>query len=337
VMPPLEQWLDEVIELHPPLEYIHIGGDETWNLATCPKCTALADASSDGKLVVFLEHLGRMIDLVVKRGLKPIIWGDMFWREARMDLVKQLPPEVVICDWQYSGSGPWTTTAELAAEGHTVFGASAARCSFNLSECLSPQSARLENVRGWQQQSDVAGVIHTCWSRGRSLLPLYGPWSGWLPPMILAGEKRDWESHPLKPWMAKVDDCLNAADVKASAALIKEMKGVTMSDAFDQACFDWWVLALRWHVLLAQATAYARNVASVNVVKHHIGIDPHHARQRREAAQGLEHEVQTWADDVYAYFDEHKLSDAQEFVESRLAACGNWLPAETGEPVTCDQ
>lgn len=317
VRPAILAWLDEVVAIHEPgLQYLHIGGDETWNLATCPRCREIADQSPDGKLGVYLPHLEWVTKEVVARGLRPLIWADAFWREKRLDLVHRLPKDVILCDWRYEGSGPWQTVEQLGHAGNMVLGSSAIRCSYDLSECVSNQRARLDNVLAWPRHKGIAGMIHTVWGRSRSLLPPYGPWEGWLPGFLAAGDPEAWSNHPLNAWTAKLDSALSGSAWTASQ-LADELQRQSFSDPWVDACRRWWLLALRWHAILQASTTQSRTLISLKSVHESIGLDPDYVNLCRAALNRIDQQLQQWEADVQAYFDLQQLGDAREFLASR--------------------
>ena len=97
--------VDDVIEAHPGLEMIHLGGDETRRLGECPRCADFAREKGKGGL--YLEFVKRAIQHVLDRGLTPIVWDDMICHYP--EILDELPRELVIMYWEY-----WTTQAESA-------------------------------------------------------------------------------------------------------------------------------------------------------------------------------------------------------------------------------
>ncbi|MDO5566650.1 MAG: family 20 glycosylhydrolase [Planctomycetia bacterium] len=100
----------ELIELYDHPKYFHVGCDEAWTAATCKLCRKCEHYDE-----LFLDHLLHIQKLLAKNGARPLIWHDMFlqmgderWRgytafgtPETSKLMKRLPKEFVICDWQY--------------------------------------------------------------------------------------------------------------------------------------------------------------------------------------------------------------------------------------------
>lgn len=95
--------LDEVMELHREDGIVHIGADETWHLATCPRCRRRLEAGAT-KLDVYVDHVAKLAEGVLRRGCRPMMWCDMFWRGETPEKVTRLPREVILAEWVYSGT-----------------------------------------------------------------------------------------------------------------------------------------------------------------------------------------------------------------------------------------
>ncbi|MEM2703562.1 MAG: beta-N-acetylhexosaminidase [Candidatus Bathyarchaeia archaeon] len=101
--------LEEVIDNFPSSKYIHIGGDETWALGRGKSLNKTW--IFDGPRLYEIHHRN-MVERVLKRGKKPILWGDMIsgmylgeealkWSEA---LESSIWRESLIANWDYSPS-----------------------------------------------------------------------------------------------------------------------------------------------------------------------------------------------------------------------------------------
>ena len=92
--------VDEMIEAHPGVKTVHLGGDETRRLGECPRCAAFV--RERGKGALYLEFVSRAVGHVVDQGLTPIVWDDMICHYP--EIVDDMPRELVIMYWEY-----WTT------------------------------------------------------------------------------------------------------------------------------------------------------------------------------------------------------------------------------------
>lgn len=88
--------LDEVIELFAPLQYVHIGHDEVYQIGVCPKCRGTDPAE------LFYNDVMRIYNYLAKRGIKTMMWSDMLqpvtvyktWSAA-----SKLPRDIVMLDF----------------------------------------------------------------------------------------------------------------------------------------------------------------------------------------------------------------------------------------------
>ena len=117
-------------------EYFSLGLDEVYDLATCSECRKRPAKD------LLREHILYFKELLEKRGIKTFMWHDMLlakndprWKgynaNARDiynldDLYKELPKDIIICDWQYSEpkSNPGFPSIKFFTEaGFEVWGA----------------------------------------------------------------------------------------------------------------------------------------------------------------------------------------------------------------------
>lgn len=94
-LPHVTAMIDEVVAAHPGLTYFHIGGDESWSLGACPRCSAVPKAR------LYVDYIKQAAGAVEARGLKPIIWDDMFHEEKAHHLLDELPESTVLMVWEY--------------------------------------------------------------------------------------------------------------------------------------------------------------------------------------------------------------------------------------------
>ncbi len=104
----LHRLLQNVIDLFPNSPIIHIGGDESRALKTCPRCTA----SRKSKSQLYLNHYLPLIKQVESAGKRAMIYCDMIL--AHPDIIKDIPRSAIIADWDY-----WSGADEV----HILWGA----------------------------------------------------------------------------------------------------------------------------------------------------------------------------------------------------------------------
>jgi hypothetical protein len=117
--PGLERFLEELYrDVTAPFStgFLHAGGDESWELAACPKCRARA--ARIGKRGLYLQHMLMMHKIARRLGKRLMLWGDMILEHR--SLAAKLPKDIVIFDWHYTGRSP-ETLAFFRKKGFDVF------------------------------------------------------------------------------------------------------------------------------------------------------------------------------------------------------------------------
>ena len=90
-------------------EYIHMGLDEVFEFAECPRCKARLKAGWRNKEIFFAQVIHNY-ELVKSMGKTMLMWDDFF---EYYDVVAELPRDIILCHWNYGfiGSetkGHWT-------------------------------------------------------------------------------------------------------------------------------------------------------------------------------------------------------------------------------------
>lgn len=320
VLPHLMRWIDEVIELHPRSRYLHIGADEAWHLASCPKCQAKAAGSPNGRLGVYVDHIARLCEHVIARGVRPMIWADMFWREARLDLAAALPAQTVLVDWHYDGSRPSPHLDALSRSGRELWGASAIRSSYEPKYALGMLGPHLANIAEWQRQlaaGKVRGLMHTFWCRSGSLGAPYGPWEGWLPGFIAAGNPQRWQQCPLAQHIPALDRALSDPEWVSPNAAIAQFEAIPCCDDFESAAARWWGLALRHRATIESVFTWVAAAAAQRARRPYRPVDPDRVAQLETRRRRVVEQLDAWNREARAFFADRKLSDVDEYLASK--------------------
>ena len=98
-----KDFASEILPLHDS-EFIHIGGDEARQLGECSICSD--KVKKNGKIGLYFEYIKKVCDYIVSLGKRPVIWDDMLTRNFCGNLLKKLPPETVLCCWNYDCNNP---------------------------------------------------------------------------------------------------------------------------------------------------------------------------------------------------------------------------------------
>jgi hypothetical protein len=159
---------------------VHVGLDESFALARCPRCRAEAAALGVGGH--FAGHVNRLHALCTRLGLRMAMWTDMlaFVPEA----IPLLPPGLIACDWFYYpfaraprvelfNFAPCDLAPALRARGIEYWG-----CPMNGAfrhEPLPVFGERIGNLRSWWERcrhTSAAGFLVTAWEPGRLALEM---------------------------------------------------------------------------------------------------------------------------------------------------------------------
>jgi len=319
----IKLWIDEAASLFPDAEIIHLGADETWNLGTCPKC--LMEISKDpakGKMGVYIKHAAAMCRHAVAKGLRPVIWADMFWREKCCELASLLPKETILSDWQYTGKAPFKSTAELKKSGLDVWGASSARCAwyehFHQAEQIPAQ--RLENVLSWNRWSakNQSSVIHTTWGRPGNMWNLYPPWHGQLPVFIAAGNDEKWKNHHWRKFFDKLSGAMLRCWPHELEKIIADIKKLECRNEMERESLRWRELGLRYNLMEKERHLRITGDKCAAVTMKYTGRDE--AMYNRYFVAAAEKEpdaLKQWKIEVSKFWADNELSDLSEFLEER--------------------
>jgi hypothetical protein len=102
--PLIQDFLEEMIEIHPDSPFIHAGLDETFNIGTCPRCIAALAGRPSKEL--YADWVNRVCRFVLEQGRTPLVWGDMIIEELDSGMAGRLNREAIYLDWGYRETGP---------------------------------------------------------------------------------------------------------------------------------------------------------------------------------------------------------------------------------------
>ena len=194
---------DLVLELYdfyerPP--YFHIGCDEAHNIGTCQECR-----KRDLKELV-RDHITYFRDLLAARGSRVIMWHDMLIRRSDErwkgytaygqdyhhldELYRELPPDIIIADWQYDYLKKSDTDPEPSWPTVRFF----ARAGFDVLVCPWMNPGGTASLGRLAAREGLFGMLETTWHilHDRKYLAVYAiaPSAAWnprdLPPVTTA-------------------------------------------------------------------------------------------------------------------------------------------------------
>jgi hypothetical protein len=153
-------------------EWLHLGGDEPWQLGSCPRCAERVRAV--GLAGLYGEYYRDLCTYVIQKGRRPGLWADM--ANAHPDVLDYLPRETILFDWQYDAD-PAPTTAKLRSAGFDVICCPALH-TYNAAWCFLERSRQnvVEHAAAAKDNSAL-GVLLTTWefsalSQYRTVFPL---------------------------------------------------------------------------------------------------------------------------------------------------------------------
>ncbi|HPP12804.1 MAG TPA: family 20 glycosylhydrolase, partial [bacterium] len=161
--------VQDILALHPPLKYFHLGADEVGSLGSCSECRRRVAAS--GKADLYLEHLEPLFQFLHQQGIRPIIWDDMVRSWSVSELSRLVRQADLMC-WNYAADPfhrlPHETLEKFAAAGGRLWAASAFKGADGPYVDHASIQVRLANMSAWVQQArkmKMVGAIATGWSR----------------------------------------------------------------------------------------------------------------------------------------------------------------------------
>ncbi|KXJ05908.1 Hexosaminidase D [Exaiptasia diaphana] len=169
--------IDQILQLHPGSSWLHVGGDEVWNLKTCSKCKNNNESNSD----IFLGHMIPVLEYVKQHSKTPIMWDDMMrdWDLNKLIRMGQLAEPML---WGYrtplSQHFPKDTWSRYNTAFKRVWMASAFKGAFKSNADYVKIDVRVQNNLDWVHAASnlpnvtVAGLALTGWSRYRTVLGL---------------------------------------------------------------------------------------------------------------------------------------------------------------------
>uniref|UniRef100_A0A2P2I5C7 beta-N-acetylhexosaminidase n=1 Tax=Hirondellea gigas TaxID=1518452 RepID=A0A2P2I5C7_9CRUS len=170
--------IDQMIELHPGLNWLHIGSDEVYNIGECMRCQAFMAANQWGKSEMFLHHVKKIAKYVKDvYDVQPIIWDDEV-RKAPINTIRKsgIKEYVEIMVWKYSAGIMVELRMDLWEKYMETFSgiwiASAFKGASNPDSFITNISERLNNHKEWMELVDMyksvvpfRGIALTGWQR----------------------------------------------------------------------------------------------------------------------------------------------------------------------------
>jgi hexosaminidase len=187
--------MQDVLDLSENPRYFHLGGDEAWCLGTNPQTQLFV--SQYGKDRLYIDYIEPLLDILLKKGIRPLLWHDMMidWDDQSLLKLKDKADLVV---WGY-GDPPTETTYHYSIQnierfhkiGLRLWGATAYKGADGNTGDLPNQDNRNRNAAAWMpiaEQFNFVGMIATAWSRYSTHRPQNEPIDAALHALISVGQ-----------------------------------------------------------------------------------------------------------------------------------------------------
>lgn len=177
-LPLVKLMIDQVLQLHPGIDWVHIGSDEVYNLGECTRCQQYLLHQQFGKSDLFLQHV-RSVARYVKDNydVQPIMWDDEFRKIPLKAMQDSKVGDVVeIMVWKYSSGIMVDLRSDIWEKYSSVFDgiwiASAFKGAANPDSYITNINDRLSNHKEWMEIYEMykgtipfRGIVLTGWQR----------------------------------------------------------------------------------------------------------------------------------------------------------------------------
>lgn len=213
--------IEDILKTHRgTIRYFHLGGDEAFTMGSCSKCKKVVDKK--GRDHLYLQHVLPLLEVLQKKGLRPILWDDMM-RDWPLGSLRELSSKTDLMCWSYSANPfKWLSKRVLnryAKAGITIWGASAFKGADGTMLDLPDLNNRASNMLAWTREAErrnLTGVIATGWSRYSSFMsPCEGLESS-LDSLVVAGACM-WNGSLPEDFAALASKFLNTRQLKEIA------------------------------------------------------------------------------------------------------------------------
>ncbi len=145
-------------------EYIHMGLDEIFEFAECPRCKERL-SNGESKQNMYLRHVLHCYDFVKKLGKRMMMWSDFF---EYFNIVEELPRDIILCHWEYNfvgeePRGHWTN--RVKRDWLRIF----EELGFAYMVCFWTTSAatllNVETLSNYADKFKPLGKLMTTWER----------------------------------------------------------------------------------------------------------------------------------------------------------------------------
>lgn len=177
-LPVIKQMIDQILQLHPGIDWLHIGSDEVYNLGECTRCQKFLLNRQYGKSDLFLQHVKSVAKYVKDNyDVQPIMWDDEFRKVPLKAMQDSKVGDVLeIMVWKYSSGIMVDLRSDIWEKYSSVFNgiwiASAFKGAANPDTYITNINDRLSNHKEWMEIYEMykgtipfRGIVLTGWQR----------------------------------------------------------------------------------------------------------------------------------------------------------------------------
>ncbi len=163
--------------------YVHMGLDEPFDFAVCPRCNERMQKQKLTKADLFYKHVIHSYELVKSMGRTMMMWDDFF---QYADIVERLPRDIIFCNWNYyhisdEPSGHWTN--RIKRDWFYYYDKLGFRYVFCVYAHMASNTYNLETLTAYAEKYHPFGAIATQWERSETF------YEGSYPFMAFAGRR----------------------------------------------------------------------------------------------------------------------------------------------------
>ncbi len=131
-----------------------------------------------GKGNVYLGHICKVRDLAAKYGKTIMFWGDIIRHYP--ELIDTIPKDVVVLDWNYSGSHKFNTIKDFKVAGLPFYGCPGTSSWQSLFPRLPEAMANIHGFAKAAKRHGAQGLLNTDWGDGGHYNFMELSWHGYL-------------------------------------------------------------------------------------------------------------------------------------------------------------
>ncbi len=131
-----------------------------------------------GKGKVYLDHICKVRDLAATYGKTIMFWGDIIRHYP--ELIDDIPKDVVVLDWNYSGTHRFNTIKDFKAAGVPFYGCPGTSSWQSLFPRLPEAMANIHGFAKAAKRHGAQGLLNTDWGDGGHYNFMELSWHGYL-------------------------------------------------------------------------------------------------------------------------------------------------------------